>query len=75
MAILIVVAALILAASVAPAVAENANGTDMQTWVWDVTAASTATETAALVEDIWKGSTHRLHFPKCSVGSTHRLQL
>jgi len=23
----------------------------------------------------WYGSTHRLHFPKCSVGSTHRLQL
>ena len=23
----------------------------------------------------WKGSTHRLHFFKCSIGSTHRLQL
>ena len=24
---------------------------------------------------IWKGSTHRVHFFKCSIGSTHRVQL
>ena len=23
----------------------------------------------------WKGSTHRVHFFKCSIGSTHRVQL
>ena len=23
----------------------------------------------------WKGSTHRVHFFKCSLGSTHRVQL
>nr|QNO47735.1 hypothetical protein LDJELIEA_00033 [Methanosarcinales archaeon ANME-2c ERB4] len=28
-----------------------------------------------LEDSKWKGSTHRLHFFKCSIGSTHRLQL
>ena len=33
-----------------------------------------ATDVVDLVNK-WKGSIHRLHFFKCSIGSTHRLQL